>query len=366
MIGFINGKNRCMKYSILRLVIGVQLLLLIGIARAQNPSIKNLSDKHKRYYDSLKNMNYDRTFPIFGTKVYKRGFDVPFPFGIMVNSFYGVQGIDISNIKIGVKGPNGDRGPTNVDNIVKFSNVEASVLNFNIRADLWVFPFLNIYGLVSYMPYAKTDVTLSEPIELTAAPEQSGYSYGFGVMGAFGFGPVWMQADYNMQWAEMELLENKVFTQIIGVRMGHVFPGKKDPESNFSLWGGAMGIFLNSGTVGSIAMSEIFPDMSEGQVLQARANYNSDVTVTPTQKQIMDEIMDKILDRLHGINVDEYTITYEMDKAPSSEWAGLLGAQYQFNKRWQLRSECNFIGEDRTSILLSINYRFLGFKKKPK
>jgi predicted site-specific integrase-resolvase len=53
-----------------------------------------------------------------------------------------------------------------------------------------------------------------------------------------------------------------------------------------------------------------------------------------------------------------------MDKAPESEWAGLLGIQYQMSKRWQLRGECNFIGKDRVSVLASVNYRFMGFKKK--
>ncbi len=71
----------------------------------------------------------------------------------------------------------------------------------------------------------------------------------------------------------------------------------------------------------------------------------------------------KLSDRIHGISVDDTYITYQMDKHPTSTWAGLLGVQYQFNKRWQLRSESNFISGDRLSIMLSLNYRFLGFRK---
>ena len=51
-------------------------ILLVNCLWAQMP-IKHLSGKHKRYYDSLKTMDYDRTFPVFGSKVYKRGFDIP-------------------------------------------------------------------------------------------------------------------------------------------------------------------------------------------------------------------------------------------------------------------------------------------------
>ncbi len=40
----------------------------------------------------------------------------------------------------------------------------------------------------------------------------------------------------------------------------------------------------------------------------------------------------------------------------------LVGTQYQLNKHWQLRAEGGVVG-DRKSLLLSLNYRFLGFKK---
>jgi hypothetical protein len=348
-------------HKLIVLIVGIVIFFSLD---AQNVSRKHLNDKHKTYYDSLKNMTYDRVFPIYGTKVYKRGFDIPFPFGIMLNTFYGRQGIDITNVRVGIQGPNNVLGPVNLDSIIQFGDVNATALNLNLRADCYLFPFLNVYLMLNYFPYSQTEVNLVKPIELKADPKQSGWAYGFGLMGAFGFGPVWFQGDYSLNWADMELLENKVFTQIAGVRMGHVFPGKKDPESNISIWVGAMGIFLNNRTVGSIKFTEIFPQITEDQVNEARTNYNNHNGITPLQKQVMDEITQRILDRIHDLPLDESYITYELDKAPSSKWAGLVGMQYQFNKRWQLRSESNFIGKDRLSILLSINYRFMGFKKK--
>jgi hypothetical protein len=281
----------------------------------------------------------------------------------MINNFYGWQGIDISNLRVGVKGPNSSLGPANLDNIVQFSDVNAKLYNINVRADAYLFPFFNVYGLLGYIPYSRTHVELSEPVQLVAEPKQNGWMYGFGSMVAFGFGPVWMQADYNMTWADMELLNNKVFTQIIGVRMGHVFP-LSNPERNISMWLGAMGMFLNNRTVGEINMGDLFPGISESQVNDGTQNYSTNPSLNPMQKEIMDKIMQKISDRLHNIPVDDTYITYEMDKTPTSKWAGLAGIQYQFSKRWQLRSESNFISGDRFSILLSINYRFLGFKKK--
>ena len=80
-------------------------------------------------------MNYDRMFPIWGDKVYKRGFDIPFPFGIMLNSFYCKQGIEISNIHIGLESATDTLGPADLSNVIKFSDVTARAYNLNLRAD---------------------------------------------------------------------------------------------------------------------------------------------------------------------------------------------------------------------------------------
>ena len=56
-------------------------------------------------------------------------------------------------------------------------------------------------------------------------------------------------------------------------------------------------------------------------------------------------------------------ISYSMDKQTKQLWNGLIGMQFQFNKRWMLRSEVGFIG-DRKSLLVSANYRFFGRSKK--
>lgn len=54
-------------------------------------------------------------------------------------------------------------------------------------------------------------------------------------------------------------------------------------------------------------------------------------------------------------------ISYGMEKQTKELWNGIIGLQYQLNKKWQFRTEAGIIG-DRKSILASINYRFLGIK----
>lgn len=311
-------------------------------------------------------MNYDRLFPIWGSRVYKKGYDIPFPFGIMVNNFYGIQGIDISNISIGINTPTNSYGPADMSGIITFKEVNSQIYNMNLRADLFVFPFLNVYALVGTAPYVQTSVTLAEPVALTSEPKQTGWFYGFGAMGMTSAGPLWFSADYNATWSDMQLLENKVFTQLVGLRMGHLFR-LKNPKRNISIWAGTMGIFLNSGTTGQIALNDVFSDIDQSKIDAIKDSYqNWYGDLNPLQKQIVDEIVDKLEDKLAGNPLQDATISYSMDKTPSSKFAGLVGIQYQINKSWQLRTESNFIsgGGSRYSILASVNYRFLGFKKK--
>jgi hypothetical protein len=348
----------------LYIICTLAFLAVSTLLNAQGGARKHVSEKHERYYDSLKNTPYDRALPIWGDKVYKKGFDLPFPFGIMINNYVVKQDIEISNIHIGIRQPDSTFGPVDLSKVIEFNKVEATVYNINARVDAWIFPFLNIYGLLAYVPYASTRVELSKPVQITSEPEQTGWAYGFGIMGAGGIGPVWIQADYNVTWADMELLQNKVRTQISGIRVGHVFPGRHDPEKNVSFWIGMMGIFLNNETVGEIALSDVFSGLSQEKIDEIKASYGDWYnTLTPPQQKVADKIVGKLQDAVNGIPVDDTYITYQMDKKPRSNWAPLIGGQYQFSKRWQLRGEINCFSEDRISGLLSINYRFLGFKK---
>ena len=60
------------------------------------------------------------------------------------------------------------------------------------------------------------------------------------------------------------------------------------------------------------------------------------------------------------MNIDQ---SYGMDKQTKQMWNGVIGMQFQLNKRFMFRTEGGIIG-DRKSFLLSLNYRFLGFRNK--
>ncbi len=79
--------------SLNKLGIGaIFLLLFTQYANAQYTS-KKVRSKHQIYTDSLKNVEYKYTFPILGQGAYRKGFDIPYPIGIMGNFMWIDQGI---------------------------------------------------------------------------------------------------------------------------------------------------------------------------------------------------------------------------------------------------------------------------------
>ena len=76
--------------------------------------------KKQAYTDSIKQVQYDYIFPILGQKVYKAGFDIPYPVGIMGNFMWMKQGILIDNMQLGLKTDTQDIPLTNVDEFIKY------------------------------------------------------------------------------------------------------------------------------------------------------------------------------------------------------------------------------------------------------
>jgi hypothetical protein len=53
-------------------------------------------------------VKYDYIFPALGQKVYKAGFDIPYPIGLMGNYIWLDQGVVIDNMQLGLKTDNQD------------------------------------------------------------------------------------------------------------------------------------------------------------------------------------------------------------------------------------------------------------------
>lgn len=348
-----------------RLIPVSALLILLTITLQQTSaqySNKKVRPKYQSYTDSLKNHEYPYVFPIFGQKTYQKGFDIPYPAGIMANYMWLRQGVVIDNMQLGIKTDNRDIPLTPVD-FIEFGENTNTSYTVNVRPDLWIFPFLNAYGIFGY-GNSKTEVNLTYPVELTSVVEQGITTYGFGLLGAFGIGPMWMSIDANFTWNKPELLDKAVPVNVQGVRLGHTFAFNSKPDRNIAVWIGGQRASMGAETVGEIQLSDALPPETwerADEIVNSYWNWYDglDPNRPLDQKKIekADEVLTPIIDGIDQADGSSI-IRYGMDKQVKQLWNGIIGMQFQLNKKWMLRSEGGIVG-DRKSFLLSVNYRFL-------
>lgn len=350
-----------MKIFFITIMKRLSVLLIIAFAIGLNASAqyasRKLSQKQIAYTDSLKNVEYNHLFPILGQEAYKKGFDIPYPAGVMTNYIWLKQGIIIDNFQLGIKNDNVDIPLTPVD-FIEFGENTNTAYSVNFRPDIWILPFLNVYGLLGYGA-STTEINLIKPVPLNSSVTQNMSTVGIGVMGAFGLGPVWVSLDGNWTWTKPELLADPVLAKVFGVRVGKTFSFKQHPHRNIAFWAGGMRLNMASYTVGEILISDALPPEAWERKDEIVDNYNTwyDGLGPVMQQKVDNSPIPEIVDRIDAADGSSI-IKYAMDKAPEQSWNGVFGMQYQFNKRWMLRSEAGLIG-DRKSFLASLNYRFL-------
>lgn len=324
-------------------------------------SSKKVKTKYESYTDSLKQVKYDYIFPALGQKVYEKGFDIPYPVGIMTNSIWMRQDIVFSNFHLGFKNDNHDIPLTGVD-FIQFGQNTNNSQNYTARPDVWVLPFLNVYGLFGFGS-STTDVNVIAPINLNAVVEQDLTTTGFGIMGAGGVGPVWVSVDVNWTWNKPKLLDEPVKVNVMGIRIGHTFVFKENPKRNIALWVGGMRAKMGSETSGEISLREALPSdvwdkkdeiVSDYEEWKLSPAYD-DLTIA--QKGIVKTVFDPLVEAIDNVN-GEGIVRYAMDKQTKQLWNGVIGAQFQLDKNWQFRTEGGIVG-NRKSFMLSANYRFL-------
>ncbi len=333
-------------------------VLLLGFvfvlqAKAQYPTI-TLEEFQRTYRDSLMKINYNHIFPLLGKKTYKKGIDIPYPFGVMPAYFYQRQTYVIKDIGIAINKPGENNDLVDISNIVKFGTIEGKTNAFTVRPDIWVLPFLNIYGLIGG-GQTVTSVQLIQP-DISTEQIFSGVNYGLGATFAGAIGPVFLSLDANFSWVNFKELEKPVLAQNYSLRVGHVFNYSYRLDRNVSFWLGPFYQRVESNTEGDLALNEVF---SADKIESIQANiddwYNQLPLVEKNNPKIK-ELYDKLKSGISDL--ENSSVHYKLDKELEHGLNFILGFQYQHNKSWQFRTEIGTFGT-RTQFLLSVNYRFL-------
>jgi hypothetical protein len=292
---------------------------------------------------------YDYIFPIWGKDVIERGFDIPYPAGANIIGMYITQPIDIGQLQLGLNG--GELVPVPA---ITFGENSSTVYTGNLRLDLWLFPFLNVYGMYG-VAQANTTVNVTNPVAFTSSVDQPGKYYGVGLTSAFGVWGHWASIDVNWAWADLQKLSEPVLTNIIGIRMGHTFP-LDNKGMKLAAWVGMMKAEVASITNGNIALSDALPPDAIQKVQDFYENYQTSdwyLGLPRWQQSAVDEVFGRLS---QDQPLQNATIQYDINKALGVPTNFLVGVQWEINKEWLIRSEAGLFG--RWSAMLNINYRF--------
>jgi hypothetical protein len=335
------------------------LLILPAALLFSTPGLKGQSGagiktegKHEEYFDSIKNSDYKWKFPIYGKRLSKKGIDLQYPWGFMVNVLSASQDVLITDLQVGIN----DRPMVPLD-FIKFGTVTARVNTVVVRPDFWIFPFLDLYGLAGAAK-TETGVSVVEPFEFDTKANFDGYTLGFGSTLAGGYKHFILIADFNVSWTTLENITGSIVAKNLSLRPGMNFRLKNNPEKTFSFWVGTSGFFVNRVTEGQVNLNDLKGNAKRSD-LESIRNGSAPwfQKLTPPQKELIKAIAEHALDKLDGVKPDEVIIKYSLVKQPVSNWSMCVGAQFQFNHKFQTRVETGFLG-GKKSILLSGTFRF--------
>lgn len=344
------------KRIVLTLII-LGLSILTSSLLAQNVITTKTGSEYTKYIDSLKKEPYKWRFPILGDTIRKKGFDIPYPNGLTLQYAYTNMDITLNNLSVGFQ--DDPSGWIDVDSIATFNYIKPSTNAALIRYDVWILPFINIYGMVGYEE-TKTAIELGTPFVADFESDGKGAVLGWGVNLSAGVNSWFITGDYNQIWTFVPQLFDPAFSQQADIRLGHTFTFKKNrPWSNISVMAGGSWLKISSESQGSANLSELFGvgDNKPEYLEKLNTWYNG----LPPHLQ---DKFEPIYDKLEGWLSDDSDslIYYGFNKKVPKPWSMTIGANYQINHRWDINTIYTFLGS-RNQFTIGLNYRF-GLKGK--
>jgi hypothetical protein len=163
--------------------------------------------------------------PFLKEEAEKRGIELPRTFGIGLVYYHLDRAIDVSDVRVGRNGAT----PGSVSDFAHLGS-SSKVDNVNLKLDMWLLPFLNLYAIAGYLHNESTtniDVTLP-PILPNGSPREFTFSVpteidgtvgGLGMTLAGGYGPFMFAVDVNADQADLGF-DDKFKAVVTSIRAG--------------------------------------------------------------------------------------------------------------------------------------------------
>ncbi|MBV7297232.1 TonB-dependent receptor [Enterovibrio paralichthyis] len=283
------------------------------------------------------------SLPIWKEEAESRGYVLPKPIGLNLSYMSMEQGIAVDSIAFDGLAyktdpswlfPNGLNIPIAQDMIdisAAPGRQKSEVLS--LRADVWIFPFLNVYGMVGKLTgYSETDVTIdgiriSDKIYLEnpnpeAIPfrlDLDGNLYGGGFVLAGGYGNWFGLVDASYTQTELTVVDGAIDAIVVSPRVGYDFTKKGLP---LRLWAGAMYQDVEQSLSGSLSSLDLPAGLSG---------------------------------LLGSVNKDNEG-RFNVEQRLTTPWNPIVGMQYQISPNLYLLGEVGL--GDRQSLFLTVDMRY--------
>ena len=263
-----------------------------------------------------------RKLPIWGEQVRARGFELPLPFGMGANYTYMDQGIKIRNLKVGIGNPD-----IEVEGLV-FNDARSHDSAVTARLDMWLLPFMNIYGLLGPVNgEAEFDLDVSQVIGgLPGLPpifepnktidlniDYNGFAFGGGITLAGGYENFFASLDTNYTYSTVDIVDGRIDTITVSPRLG-LLVNPPEIKGALALWVGAMFMRYKQTVTDDISLQELDP-------------------------------------RLPPVR-----LAFKLDIENDNPWCFVFGGQWEITKRLQVMAEGGAGG--RGQLVTGISFRF--------
>ncbi|WP_432468281.1 virulence protein [Agarivorans sp. Z349TD_8] len=251
-------------------------------------------------------------FPMGAEQAKQRNQSLPKPYGFSLNYLGMSQSLTSDNISfsgLGALEPLID---------IETSDAVQDSETLSFKADLWLSPFLNVYGLLGYTKGSSiSDAQINFAGQPLLSPFQidlefKGLTYGVGSTLVAGIGNWFSVFDINYSRTDLDILNGEVNTLVISPRLGYRW---EVSGHSIQLWGGMMYQNLEQSFHGDI--SEL------GIALPPQFPSNT---------------------------------RFDVNQRLKTQWNALLGAQVSLTDRLAALLELG-MGQ-RTSLMLNLGYRF--------
>ena len=274
---------------------------------------------------------WDHKMPFMAQQVIDMGYDLPLPYGLKISYVNVDQDQLLDNLYVGFNGSE----KVFLD-WVAFEN--ASSKNDTVQAifDTWLFPFMNIFGIVGKIDgNAPMDVLID----------------GNGFLGQLG-----VDCSRPGNVVICNLLQDKEFTLPINAS----FEGN-NYGIGINLAGGWKGFFA------TLPITYVYADMkgsnTDGAVISASPRFGK-VFNLKSRGNLALYVggsylkSDLTVDGSVTVPGTDFSIDYTIDQKNKDEWAAVVGANWDITKSWAIQAEYNGFVGSRETWMGSLTWRF--------